>query len=318
MKHPMTFTVKSVADFVNVLSTLWDYYRQRNEYTGEQFSLFYRGQAKASWELVPNLFRKVFPSFHYKKDARFSELENERAKLFSTSLKDEARKSDSSYFNYEVEMIAALRNKYPKLITSGMDNLDVLTLLQHFGGRTRLLDITSDALVALYFATLTDLGKNGVVFAIPVMRSELNDALVNREKLNLLANPYIYRLRDVKCVNKKFSCHLKAKDFIPIIVPPRYVTQRQGRQAGCFILFPNQFKGNKFVPSPACFENALVTRIIIKGNAKNIIQSELDWFFGLREQTLFPDDMTVATRDVINQFTYSLKDDTGYLVDEQP
>ena len=238
--------------------------------------------------------------------------------MFSALLRDEARKSDFSYFNYEAEIIAALRNKYPKLITQDMDNLDVLTFLQHVGGRTRLLDITSDALVALYFATSTERRTNGIVFAIPVMRSELNAALTDREKLNLLANPQIYRLRDIKSVNKKFRCNLKDKDFKPIIVPPRYVTQRQGRQAGCFFLFPNQLKGNTFVSAPVCFKNALITKIIVKASEKKKIRSELDWFFGLREQTLSPDDMTVAARDVIDQFTHTLKDDTGYLVDEQP
>ena len=318
MKHPTTFTVKSVAEFVNVLGSLRDYYRQRDEYTGEQFSLFYRGQGNASWELVPNLFRKVFPSFRYKKDDRFSELENEKAKLFSALLKEEARKSDSSYFNCEVEIVAALRNKYPKVITSDMDNLDVLTFLQHFGGKTRLLDITSDALVALYFATSTELRNNGIVFAIPVMRSELNASLTDREKLNLLANPQIYRSRDLKSLNKKFHCNLNSNDFKPIVVPHRYITQRQGRQAGCFFLFPNQLKGNTFISAPVWFKNALITKIIIKAGAKKKIRSELDWFFGLREQTLFPDDMTVAARDVVDQFTYALKDDAGYLVDEQP
>ena len=318
MKHLTNFTVKSVAEFVNVLSLLRDYYRQRNEYTGEQFSLFYRGQANASWELVPNLFRKVFPSFRYKKDARFSELENGKAKLFSALLKEEARKSDSSYFNCEVEIIAALRNKYPKLITPDMDNLDVLTFLQHLGGKTRLLDITSNALVALYFATSTESRNNGIVFAIPVMRGELNASLIDRAKLNLLSNPQIYRSRDLKSANKKFHCNLKGKDLKPIIVPPRHVTQRQGRQAGCFFLFPNKFEKGGFLPSPSRLENALITRIIVKAIAKKRIQSELDWFFGLREQTLFPDDMTVAARDVIDQFTHVIKDDTGYLVGEQP
>lgn len=318
MKHLTNFTVKSVAEFVSVLSSLRDYYRQRNEYTGEQFSLFYRGQANASWELVPNLFRKVSPSFRYKKDDRFSELENGKAKLFSSLLKEEARKSDSSYFNCEVEIIAALRNKYPKLITPDMDNLDVLTFLQHLGGKTRLLDITSDALVALHFATSMDSRNNGIVFAIPVMRRELNASLIDREKLNVLANPQIYRSRDLKSINKKFHCNLKAKDFKPVIIPPRYITQRQGRQAGCFFLFPNRHKGNTFVSTPARFKNELLTKITIKASAKKTIRSELDWFFGLRESTLFPDDMNAAARDIIDQFTYTLKDDTGFLADEQP
>lgn len=318
MKHPTTFTVKSVAEFVDVLSSLRDYYRQRNEYTGEQFSLFYRGQANSSWGLVPNLFRKVFPSFHYKKETRFSELENEKAKLFSALLRDEARKSDSSYFSYEAEIIAALKNKYPKVITQDMDNLDVLTFIQHFGGKTRLLDITSDALVALYFATSTESRNNGIVFAIPVMRDELNASLIDRAKLNLLSNPQIYRSRDLKSANKKFHCNLKARiSNLSSFRLGMLLNDKADKRDVSSCSRINLRRGG-FLPSPSRLENALITRIIVKAIAKKRIQSELDWFFGLREQTLFPEDMTVAARDVIDQFTHTLKNDTGYLVDEQP
>lgn len=43
---------------------------------------------------------------------------------------------------------------------------DTLTLLQHYGSSTRILDITSNALVALYFAASTNLNNDGYVYLL--------------------------------------------------------------------------------------------------------------------------------------------------------
>ncbi len=48
----------------------------------------------------------------------------------------------------------------------GKSLFDTLTLLQHYGSNTRILDMTSNALVALYFATSTNLNEDGYVYLL--------------------------------------------------------------------------------------------------------------------------------------------------------
>lgn len=43
---------------------------------------------------------------------------------------------------------------------------DTLTLIQHYGGSTRILDVTSNALIALYFAVSSDLNNDGYVYLL--------------------------------------------------------------------------------------------------------------------------------------------------------
>lgn len=49
---------------------------------------------------------------------------------------------------------------------------DKLTLMQHYGSSTRILDITSNALIALYFAVSGDLNEDGFIYLISGYKGE--------------------------------------------------------------------------------------------------------------------------------------------------
>ena len=320
---PKEFTVSNISQFVRALCEIRNHYRERNEFTGEQIKLFYRGQSNVSYELVPGLFRKVFPRLEFHEDDRFSMLENTKAKLAAEMLYNEASKSDSSYFDREVEIVRSIQNRYPDKITSNLDELDVLTLLQHYGAKTRLLDITPNSLVALYFAIDESLGadndpQDGVVYIFPVGMDEVRKSLSDRGTLCALADPELYTAKTIKTANRKRKCRLTANDFRPMLVMPRFLSERQLAQNGYFFLFPNRVtRSGRISRKPANMNNSLVCKIIVPANAKEEIRSQLYWLFGMQRHRLFPDDVGVFAKDLIGLMEYSIKDGTGYLVNSQ-
>lgn len=54
-----------------------------------------------------------------------------------------------------------------KAYTDTTDRFEILTELQHYGGKTNLIDFTKDYKVALFFACSGALGKPGRVIVLP-------------------------------------------------------------------------------------------------------------------------------------------------------
>lgn len=320
---PKEFKVQNISEFISALCEIRRHYRTRNEFTGEQIKMFYRGHSDVRHELVPGLFRKVFPRLEFREDDRFSPLENAKAKLMAEMLDEEVEKSDSSYLDREVEIVRSIQNRYPEKISSCFDELDVLTLLQHYGAKTRLLDITPNSLVALYFALALSLDsrgnqQDGVVYAFSVCTKKVRASLSNRDKLCALADPELYRAKTLKVANRRRKCNLKVNDFRPTLVMPRFLSERQVAQNGYFFLFPNHVtRSGNICRKPAKIKDCLICKILVPAEAKEEIRSQLDWLFGMQKHRLFPDDINAFVQDLMGWMEYSIKDDTGNLVNFQ-
>ena len=130
--------ITSLADYVKKVEELYsilekeDRDNKENMVNNEDYDrreLYFRGQDNIEYgNMCPSLFRN-----------------NER-------------------YEYEANMINDFIAKYPDLFKDCQNNVDRLALMQHHQLPTRLLDLTTNALIALYFAVEKDNCKDGVVY----------------------------------------------------------------------------------------------------------------------------------------------------------
>ncbi|WP_417070489.1 FRG domain-containing protein [Niveibacterium terrae] len=211
----------------------------------------------------------------------------------------------------EETLIQEAMIRCPNELPSTLSFIEILVRLQHYGLPTRLLDLTSNALVALYFACRENEKTEGevLVFDIPndqvkfydsdtvsvisniAKRSkefDLSKYPIDQEKFN--SDEEIGRLlHDIQRDKPAFRPIIKRSDLERVIaVRTRLDNARISRQEGAFLLFGMQ--GSKLKPAAVpddwlvCGNNE--KRIIFSNKHK--IKKELA-SFGVSEQTLFPE-----------------------------
>lgn len=94
---------------------------------------------------------------------------------------------NEKYYANESNMINDFIAKYPDLFKDCQNNVDRLALMQHHQLPTRLLDLTTNALIALYFAVENNNGKDGVVYVFNNFYNEefVGKALKSTSSFNL-------------------------------------------------------------------------------------------------------------------------------------
>jgi len=115
-----------------------------------KYEIFYRGHENTDYQLVPNLLR-------------------------NNSTKNQNGQAVKDIVNNEHLAFRDIVEKQPSEFAQCNSAIEYLVKMQHFGLKTRLLDITSNALIALYFACTSssnstkDKNKTGqvIVFKLP-------------------------------------------------------------------------------------------------------------------------------------------------------
>lgn len=298
--------IKSITDYVQLVCEKKTEIEKNCFWVDEE--LLFRGQSDTDYELLPAIGRN---------------------RKFAV---------DCTIFNEERNLIEMAKYKLPDVFRQDVSPIELLALLQHHGVPTRLLDVTENALVALYFACCSNQSQDGEV----IVFKHRNDSVANYPIVNAIADSYRFASRGTWTPLAHFYCDMKIQPYcleqkqtfdvchpndeaggkwieeccqkiFYIHAPIRSL--RQQVQHGRYILFPNHidyeiYKEGAFqwtIDAISKDHEDIVMRFIIPRELKKQILTDLS-VLGITESFLFCDSVDAVCKGILDSFKKRCKD----------
>ena len=254
-------TITSISDYLE-----WVRNSHLVEYTEHEFAyyqghVYYRGHASTSWELTPSLFR------------------------------------ESGIIHDENKMLQQANNLLWSELYDCKTELEKMIRLQHYGLHTRLLDVTFNPLVALFFAcqsvTNSVDDKDGVIYCGHQEESDKRNSQAIAEYA-FHYDTYNINERGLNEICEQYKVHTNSLEEAHFLNPP-FNNQRIEAQNGAFIMAP-LIKKDAIPPFlhanqqyiKKSIEEAFTYKAIIPTRIKDEILTELD-YLGFNQATIFID-----------------------------
>lgn len=252
------YYIENVTQFLKLIF----YHKSPTDYLEEiPKNIYYRGQANKDWKIECSLFRQKL-------------------------------------LNNEAQMLSDIISRRPKDFFYCNNNLEKLVLLQHYGIPTRLLDITLNPLVALYFACKNEkeLEKDGVVYIFEeeydldfIMGDIISDFAFFKNEGTYQNFKDVLKRENALADDSIIENTLKKKY---ILIKPKMNNERIIAQQGLFLCLSNGgIEGkleNDLKLKKKNFSIEASKKILINKRFKKKILEELE-NIGIKQSVLFPE-----------------------------
>lgn len=182
--------------------------------------------------------------------------------------------------------------------------IEKLSKMQHYGIPTRLVDVTIDPLIALFFAVQnSDDESAGNVYVYLPKEYDLDSK--EAKALSLLATIEPNNIENLcKAYFKEYCEHISIDEICDLISNPIFIkycdrlqnsNNRLFNQKGTFVICSNQLQDNRILPNLISLDTVTYSIVIrIPYEYKEYLKNELDEKHNINETTVYPELPSVA------------------------
>ena len=260
-------------------TSILEYLKIIDEYSSKSF-IWFRGQNNAEYQLEPSLYREKF-------DISIDEPYYKREMYI---VKDD---------NFGVQKLKSYLESKPEY--KDFTDLDYLYKMQHFDIPTRLLDFSSNALVALYFSvTGNKFSNNNFSMEEEINSFNSTGGFSNHGSSIYCINPmevnrYSFGKNEIIDISNYNYSTMGNLDF-PICINPKNIDLRMEAQSSKFVYFGKMIHPLDYY---SIFENKFL-KIFIPNSKREAIKNDLKENFEISHSTIYP-DMKGYTLEVIDE-----------------